>query len=230
MADLDALARAGKQHGVIAHDVATANGGKADAAGFAGTGVAIALVHRAIGQGGVLRRSNDFAHFQGGARGGIHLVLVVGFDNFNVVIGQRLRGQLQQFEGDIHANTHIGGKNDGRLLCGSSNRRLARIVKTRGANDHFHPQLSAHLQVGQRAFRTGEINQKIGLGQGTAQIRFNRHTAALAQKGGGILAQAGALRLVEGRGQLAIATGGNGFNQHAAHAATGTGHGNAKRV
>ena len=46
----------------------------------------------------------------------------------------------------------------------------------------------------------------------------------------GILAQAGALRLVEGCGQLAIATGSNGFNQHAAHAATGTGHGDAKRV
>jgi hypothetical protein len=48
VADLDALAGAGKQHRVFAHDVAAAHGGKADAAAHAFAGVAMAREHALV--------------------------------------------------------------------------------------------------------------------------------------------------------------------------------------
>ncbi len=50
MADLDLLAVAGKEHRVIAHDIAATDGGKADAAGLARAGVALAGENADFGQ------------------------------------------------------------------------------------------------------------------------------------------------------------------------------------
>ncbi|WP_248295789.1 hypothetical protein, partial [Legionella pneumophila] len=61
MRDFDALAVAGKQHGVIAHDVATAHGGKTDGAKLARAGLALARIDRSIGQLGALRFGHDLA-------------------------------------------------------------------------------------------------------------------------------------------------------------------------
>jgi hypothetical protein len=46
--DFDALANASKQHGVVAHNVAAPDGGKADAGGVALAGDAFAGINRTI--------------------------------------------------------------------------------------------------------------------------------------------------------------------------------------
>ena len=64
MGDLDALSATGKQHRVIADNIAAADSGKTDATGLALAGVPFARVDRAIGQFFIHRTGHHLAHFQ----------------------------------------------------------------------------------------------------------------------------------------------------------------------
>ena len=67
MCDFDSLANTCEQHGVVSHDVATANGGEANGGWITLTRVAKAFVNGTIFEVAANRIGNDFAHFQSSA-------------------------------------------------------------------------------------------------------------------------------------------------------------------
>jgi hypothetical protein len=173
--DLDAFARAGKEHRVFADDVAAAHGGKADAAAHAFAGVAVAREHALCGQVDAARARHGFAHGQRGAAGCVDLVLVVGLDHFHVVtLAQRAGGLFQQAQHHVHAHAHVGCKDHTHALRQAGDLSLLRRREAGGADHGAHAQFGAQGQVGQGAFGAGEIDQHIGLRPGRHACRLRR--------------------------------------------------------
>ena len=210
---------------MFAHDIAAADGGKTDGGRVTLARDAVALVDCAILEVAPQRLGHDLAHFQRRARGRIDLVAVVRLDDLNVVArGQRLGRHLQQLQRDVDANAHVGRHDDGRLGSKGGNFSFLQVAEAGGAHHGLDAQFGADLQVCQRAFRPGEVDQDIGIFQAGAQVAGDGHTTGHTQKGGGIGADAGAGGHVEGTGQCAMVAGTDGLDQHAAHAARGPRH------
>src|SRR5690606_38295922 len=79
MTDLQPLAGAGKQHGMLAHYLSGAGHGKTDAARRARPDLPFAAVNRAVSQLPSARPGYRFAHPQSRAGWGIGLVAMMGF-------------------------------------------------------------------------------------------------------------------------------------------------------
>ena len=149
MGDFHALAFAGKQGGVFAHDIAAAHGGKADGLRAARAGVAFAAIHGAVGQVAAEGVGNHFAHAQGGTAGGVHFVAVVRFDDFDVVAFVQHAGYgVENVEGEVYADAEVGGKHNAGVFCSGSDGGFARFVETGGADNHFDAAFGA---AGQKA-------------------------------------------------------------------------------
>ena len=83
--DFHALAVGGEEGGVVADDVACADGGKTDGGRITRAGMAFAAVNGAFFEVAAEGVGNDFTHAQRGTAWGIDFVAVVAFDNFDVV-------------------------------------------------------------------------------------------------------------------------------------------------
>ena len=102
----------------------------------------------------------DAAYASAAAGRRIDLVAVMRFNNFNVVTGgQSLGGHFEQFEGDVDANTHVGGHDDGDVFGNGFDFGFFGFRKTSGADHRLDPKRLAHLEMGQGAFGSGEVNQ-----------------------------------------------------------------------
>ena len=178
MGDFNALAGTGKQNRMVAHDVATTDGGKTDGRRVTLARVAVTLVHGAVFEIAADGISNYLAHFQSSARGGIHLVAVMGFDDFNVVAGRHsLRSHLQELQGHVHTHAHVGRHDNGDVFGCVSDFCFLLIRKTRGANDQLDAQFTTNFQMRQGAFGAREVNQHVAVLQAFAYIGFDVHTA-----------------------------------------------------
>src|SRR5690606_12992278 len=128
---------------------------------------------------------------QGGARRGVDLVAVVRFEHFDVVAAvEQLGRYVEQLERGVDAHAHVGGKDDGDLLAGGVNRLLSGFVKAGGANDAFDAQARANLQMVERTFRTGEVDEAVGIFE-RFEVVGDGDTGFAAKKSAGILADAG---------------------------------------
>ena len=150
---------------------------------------------------------------------------MVRFNDFDIVAMRKtLCCQLKQLHGYIDTHAHVRREYD----CGLGRRRcdggLAGFIETGSANNHFDAMLGAVGQMLQRAFRAREIDQEISISQTFVEVRFNCHAGRLAQKGGGVGADAGRASDIKCARQLRIGVGVNGFDQHAAHATASAGH------
>ena len=155
---------------------------------------------------------------------------VVRLDDLDVVAGgQGLGGHFQQLEGDVHAHAHVGRHDDGDVPGDDGDLGFLRVRKTGGADDGMHAEFSANGQVRQRAFGAGEVDQHLRALKALAQVGGDGHAGVLAGKGGGILADGGAVSAVECAGQAQRVVGTNSFDQHLAHAAGGAGNRDAQR-
>ena len=226
MADLDLLAVAGKEHRVVAHDIAAADGGKADAAGLARTGVALAGEDADLGQRLAQLPGDGLADGQGRPRGGIHLVAVVGLDDLDVGVGQHLRGQLDEPDGGIDARAHVGGLHDGDVLCSLLDVGALLGREAGGADDHLHAVLPAGVQIDHAGFGAGEVDQHLAARQGFVSAVGDGHARLCAHEGAGIGTQRRAVAAVQRRSQFHVGGGQNGLDQHAPHAAGGASDGN----
>jgi hypothetical protein len=119
--DLDALAGAGEQHGVVTDDVAAADGGEADARRVALAGDAFARVDRAVLQVAAERLGQHLAHLQRGAAGRVDLVAVVGLDDLDVValVASAAR-PCPAAQHDVDAHAHVGRQHDGDVLAAAA--------------------------------------------------------------------------------------------------------------
>ncbi len=219
--DFDALARAREQHRMVAHDVAAAHRGEADGGRIALAGQAFAAVHGAVLELAAQRLGDDLAHLERRAGGGIHLVAVVRLDDLDVVArGQRPGRHLQELEGDVHAHAHVGRHDDGGAVREGFDLCLLGVGEAGGSDHGLDAMLRACRQMGQRAFRPGEIDQHVAAGQAVVQVGRDGHAAGMAQEGRGIGSQGRAARHVQSaREDQFVAAAAQRLDQHAAHAA-----------
>ncbi len=149
MADLHPLADVGKHDGVLPHQIAGANGGKADGVAIPLAGDPLAAVDGALFQVTSERLGHHLPHGEGGAGRCIHLVSVVPLDDLDVgVIPHHPGGLLQQLEHQVDAHRVVGGEDDADLLARLFQGGLARIVKTGGADHHLLLVGPGESQVG----------------------------------------------------------------------------------
>lgn len=219
MGDFDALANAGKQHRMVADDIAAANGGKADRGWVARASDAFARIYRAFVEVASERFCDDFAHFQCGAGRRIDFVAMMRFDDFDVIaFVKTLRCHFKQLHRHIDADAHVGGEHDRGFFGCSSNGCLAGVIKAGGADNHLDAVRGAIFQMPESAFRAGEINQVLCIGQALGQIGFDRDVCCDAQKNAGIGADGRRLLDVECTRQSGVICVVDSLDQHPAHA------------
>ena len=154
----------GEDHAVLADHGAAAQAGKADVAGLARAGLAIAAARR-------MRREIDAAAFrrraaehQRGAGRRVDLLVVMHLEDLDVeAVIERLRHALGQRRQQIDAEAHVAGLHDHGALGGFPDLRLFVGRMPGGADD-------MHLAGGQRGkrrarLRNGEIDDAVGLGE-----------------------------------------------------------------
>src|SRR5580704_2252389 len=108
--EFDALRRTGKDHAMLADHRAAAQRSKADIAGTARAGHAVAPAHRMLREIDATALRRRAAEHQRGARWRIDLLAVMHFDDLDVVIVvERLSHALYQRRKQIDAETHIAG-------------------------------------------------------------------------------------------------------------------------
>ena len=102
---------------------------------------------------------------QGGAAGGVHLLVVVFFQNLYVKVCrcQHLRRLLHHLQKKVDAQRHVGGAEHRRLLCGLGHFLNLLLGKSGGAKNHGHPRLSAVVQQMVYRLRRGEIDDHVRL-------------------------------------------------------------------
>jgi len=84
-----------------------------------------------------------------------------GFQNFDVVIGQRLGGAFRQRCQQIDAHAHIAGLHDHGMAGGCGDPRLRLVVKAGGADDMDDPRLGRQFRQHGGDHRRGEIHHRL---------------------------------------------------------------------
>jgi hypothetical protein len=149
---------------MIANDVAPPDGGEADGRRVALAGNAFATVNRAFLEIAAKCAGDHFAHAQRRTGRGIDLQAMMRLNDFNVVtLVQDARRRIEQLEGEIDADGHVGGKNDGYVLGRSSNRSLAIGLETGRTDNDGNASLTTQFEMNQRPLRTGEVNQAVDI-------------------------------------------------------------------
>ena len=170
MGDFHPFTDVGEHRGVLADDVAGANGGKADAFRIAFAGMAFARIDRTAFQIAPQRAGDRFAHGQRRARRRIHFVAMVRLNDFDIgIVAHHLRGLLKQFQHQVDADAEVGGEHDADMLRRIADRLLAGVIKAGGTNHHRLMVRHAKFQVAQGAFRAGEVDQNVELARHVIQ-------------------------------------------------------------
>ena len=92
----------------------------------------------------------------------IDLVPVVGLDHFDIVAaGEDTGGNIEEPEHRIDTDRHIRREDDRDRLRRLGNFRLARHIDTGRADHNRLAGRDGRLEVGERRFGTGEVNQAV---------------------------------------------------------------------
>ena len=224
--DFDALSGAGEQHGMVADDVSAAYRGEADGGRIALAGDAFAAIHGALRKVASQGFCDHLAHAERGAGRRVHFVAMVRFDDLDVVaVRQYQRGGLQQLEHQIHAHAHVGREHDADILRRRAELRLLLRVESGGADHHVHAEFAADVEVMQRAFGAGEIDQHVRAFQCGSRIRADLYAARRAAQLSGITPQQRAAALLQRGVQRQIVSLCDAFQQSASHASAAAGDG-----
>ncbi len=217
--DLDPLAGPGEHHRVVTDDVAAANRRKPDRARTALPGVTFARIYGEFVERAAERRGDDFTHFQCGARRRVDLVPMVGFDDLDVVVvAEHARGQLDQLEGRVDADAHVGCKDNRDALACGPYRALAGIVEAGGADHHLYMGRDARIEVTQRRFGPGEVDQYIGARQ-CRKLGHDARSGGPAHRFSTVTSEHRAVGAIERHADRKIRLRQRGFYQHLAHPA-----------
>ena len=185
----------------------------------------LATVYRHFGEVAAEGVGYHAAHAQGGPRGGVDLVAVVGFDDFHVhIVSQHPCGHVQQLEAQVDAGAEIGGLAHPNPRGSGVDLRLLFRGETGGTDHHRHAVLGAQRHIGERGLGNAEIDQHIDIAHHLGELT-GHGDAILALPGqfAGIGAHQAAVGPFQGRGELQTLGGGHRLHQGAAHAAGGTG-------
>ena len=161
--DLDAVAVAEEEDGVVADDVAAAQGLDADLVGAAGADVAVARVAGGRRQVAAGRLGERLSQVQRGPRGGVLLVPVVGLDDLHVVVGAEGAGGVRhQPQHDVDADRVVRRVHH-RDVQGRDVERGARVRAEPGRSDH-QPDALGRRRRGDRFghARRREVDPDVG--------------------------------------------------------------------
>ena len=224
MGQLDGFALAGENDRVFADHRAAAQGGKADAAGLARAGVAIADPDRVLAQSDPAAFGCGLAEQQSRSRWRIDLVAVVHFQHLDVPVAgvQRLRRLAHQHREQVDAEAHVAGLDDAGMARGGMQPGLVAFVHAGGADDMDNPRLGGEIGEFERCLGRGEIEHAFGPGENRQRVVGDGH-AVRAEPGEFTRILAEHLRSgpLDGAGQMDTVNLGDGADQRLAHAAGG---------
>ena len=147
--EFDAFAWGGEDYGVIADDIATADGVEADFVWGAFADDAVASVADIFLVLEVADIGQDFGEFFGGTAGGIFFEAVMHFDDFEVEIGaENFRSFFSEEEEGIDADAVIWGEDDGDLSGGVMDGVDLGIGVTGGTDDESFLEFDAASEDG----------------------------------------------------------------------------------
>ncbi|AEM42165.1 predicted signal transduction protein containing a membrane domain protein [Ketogulonicigenium vulgare WSH-001] len=189
MAQDDPLAIGGKNHVMLAHDIAPAHGRKADMAPLARASDPIAAPVRDRVQIHAAPRRRRFAQHQGGARWRVDLVAVMRLDDLDVEIGiQRGGDLLGQLDQQVHPKAGISGPHGDAMARGGEQLLDMRGFKAGGADDMHRAGLRGKFGEFHTGLGAGEIQHALRLCKGCDRIIADSDTNRLpAQHGADIL-------------------------------------------
>jgi len=225
MGQFDALPVAGEDHAMVARHRAPAQRGKADIAGMARAGVAVAAAHRISVEVDAAAFRRRAAEHQRGAGRRIDFLVVMHLEDFDIEgIVQRLGDAPRQRRQQIDAEAHIAGLHDHRRLGGVLDLGLVGGAQAGGADDVHLAALSGESREGNRCRWRGEIDDAVGLLQERRGVA-RKLDAVLRQAGqhAGIPADQRRARVFQRTGQRKILVIGDRLNQRAAHPPAGAG-------
>ena len=185
--DFQTLPGAGKERGVLADDIATANRREADRALGARSGEAFAAGDRSRLKVHAASGGHGLADGQRGAGRGIDLVPMMGLDHLQ--IGVRVHGaggQFHQAQHKIDPGAEIRGLTDRNPRRGPFDGRLLRRVQPGGAKHPGHARLAQRRGMRDGGGGGGEVDQHLRARERAADIvsvQFSGHAARRLARG-----------------------------------------------
>ena len=182
-----AFAVGGEEDGVVADDVAAADGMEADFLFGAFADEAGAAVHGDVGQGPAVAGGGGFAEVQRGAGGGVFLAAVVALGDFAVVAAaaEGAGGLLDQRIQQVDADAHVGGQHDGDLFRRAGDGGFFGVAEPGGADDPREAGGGQDGGGGGAGGRETEIHGGIGAGgEGGGEVGADRHAQGREARGG----------------------------------------------
>lgn len=200
--EFKAFAGGGVDDGVVADDVAAAEGVEADFAFGAFADVAVAAVGDVLLVGEVADFGEDFDEAAGGAAGGVDLLVVVHFHDFEIEgFAEDFGGLACEPEEGVDADAVVASLDDGDGFGGLGNEIEFGVSVTSGADDEGF----AVLDTGLHQFRGEGVVAEIDDAIAGLQIREQ----GIAQ--------------IDGSVGFCLRIGSGGGDESVAHAASGTG-------
>ena len=181
---LDALPLAGKEHGVLSHDITGAYRLHADLLArpladdpFAGEDADLIQVP-------VQRLRQHLRHLHGRAGGRVLLHAVVGLDDLHVVIvTERCCHLFQDLEGKINADAHVRREHAGDLVGELPDLLHLFLRESRRADHDRTVMVGAGADMLEARLGSGEIDEHFSRGEGGIEI-FRDGDARRRQSGG----------------------------------------------
>ena len=164
------------------------------------------------------------AQKQRGARRRVHLHAVMHFDDFHIVIGQRMGRLAHQRRKQIDAETHIPRFDDHRMTGGRSYPGHV-VVRVSGRADHVHDaRLGREFGKSDARGGRGEIEHGIASRKrGERVVRHDDSGRREPREEAGVLSCLFVARAFQREGEPQIGRFGEGADEGAAHAARGSG-------
>jgi len=228
----DAFAIGGKQYIMLADDIAASDGRKADVATLPCAGDAIAAGLFGGGKVDAPARRGGLAQHQSRAGGGVDLVAVVGFDDFDIPIGIEGGGDfLGQAGQQVDAKAHVAGLDDHGMMGGEIKFGMVLWFQPGGAYDMHGAGLGGEGGEFYGGCGGGEVDHGLRLREGLQRVVCDGDA-----EGGAARAQAYVLADPRMAGAFDAAdkaragVGGDAFDQHLTHAARSAGDGDAGKL
>ena len=169
--DFDAFAEGGEADGVVADDVAAADGVHSDFTWRAFSDCALTSVDEVgvdVAAGG---GADFFGQAEGGAAGGVFFEAVMGFDDFDVIVlAEGFCDFADEVEEDVDADAHVGSEEYGDGGCGGGDFGFLFVGEAGSADEAGGLAPAAFFEPGKGAGWGGEVYEYVGV---LAPVGFN---------------------------------------------------------
>ena len=176
MGDFDAFTLRGKPDAMLPNHIPGTDSRKSQRLARTGARLALAPVNGNLGEIAAQGGGNHLPHAQGGTGGGVDLMSVMRLDNLDIhFLTQDPGGDVEQFEAQVHADTHIGREDDTDVSARCRDGGPGCLIEARGAQHQGPARLLAQRQMVQGGSGRGEIDEHITGILADVQRRLNHH-------------------------------------------------------